>query len=53
MVIEIGGHTDSDGSENDNLRLSDRRAAAVADWLVGQGADPTRLRTADMVKPRR
>lgn len=45
MVIEIGGHTDSDGSEGDNLRLSDRRAAAVADWLVGQGADPTRLRT--------
>jgi outer membrane protein OmpA-like peptidoglycan-associated protein len=45
MVIEIGGHTDSDGSDGDNLRLSDRRAAAVADWLVGQGADPTRLRT--------
>jgi outer membrane protein OmpA-like peptidoglycan-associated protein len=45
MVIEIGGHTDSDGSDADNLRLSDRRAAAVADWLVGQGADPTRLRT--------
>ncbi len=45
IVVEIGGHTDSDGSEDDNLRLSDRRAAAVADWLVGQGADPTRLRT--------
>jgi outer membrane protein OmpA-like peptidoglycan-associated protein len=45
MKIEIGGHTDSDGSDEDNLLLSDRRARAVADWLTGQGADPSRFTT--------
>jgi outer membrane protein OmpA-like peptidoglycan-associated protein len=45
MKVEIGGHTDSDGSDAANLLLSDRRAAAVAGWLVAQGADPTRLVT--------
>jgi outer membrane protein OmpA-like peptidoglycan-associated protein/polyisoprenoid-binding protein YceI len=45
MKIEVGGHTDSDGSEAENLRLSDRRALAVAEWLVAQGADRTRLVT--------
>jgi len=45
MVIEIGGHTDSDGSDEANLRLSDRRASAVAAWLIAQGADPVRLVT--------
>lgn len=33
MVVEVGGHTDSDGSAEANLRLSERRAAAVSDYL--------------------
>lgn len=37
LNIEIGGHTDSDGSEATNRRLSERRAGAVADYLRSKG----------------
>ena len=33
----IVGHTDSDGSEEYNLKLSERRAKSVADYLATQG----------------
>ena len=33
----IVGHTDSDGSEEYNLKLSERRAKAVADYLATRG----------------
>ena len=35
--VEIGGHTDNVGSKTYNLNLSDKRAKAVYDYLVGQG----------------
>jgi outer membrane protein OmpA-like peptidoglycan-associated protein len=35
--ILVVGHTDTSGSTKYNLRLSERRAKAVADALVGQG----------------
>ncbi|WP_435414285.1 OmpA family protein [Polaribacter aestuariivivens] len=41
FVIE--GHTDSSGSAPLNLRLSEKRAIAVRDYLVKQGVDTTRL----------
>jgi OOP family OmpA-OmpF porin len=41
--MEISGHTDSDGSEADNLALSERRAGAVADYLTAAGVDAERL----------
>ena len=41
--VEIGGHTCDLGSDAYNLRLSQARAAAVADWLVAHGMDRTRL----------
>ncbi len=41
--MEISGHTDSDGSEMYNLRLSQARAQAVVDYLVSRGISPSRL----------
>lgn len=39
----IEGHTDSRGSDAYNLKLSDRRAKAVFDYLTSRGVDPARL----------
>jgi len=41
--IEISGHTDSEGSETYNQKLSEGRAAAVVGYLVSQGIDPSRI----------
>ncbi len=43
--IEVGGHTDSTGSEQYNQQLSERRAEAVKNALVQQGVNPARIRT--------
>ncbi|HVT34431.1 MAG TPA: OmpA family protein [Nevskiaceae bacterium] len=37
MQVEIAGHTDSMGSDGYNLKLSQRRAQAVVDYLVKHG----------------
>lgn len=37
LRIEVAGHTDSKGSDEYNLNLSDRRAASVRKYLVSQG----------------
>lgn len=42
-VFEIGGHTDSQGSEGGNLSLSVGRATAVRDALIARGASPVQL----------
>lgn len=39
----IEGHTNTNGSSEFNLRLSDARAFAVMNWLVDHGVDPNRL----------
>jgi flagellar motor protein MotB len=41
--IEIGGHTDNIGSSGYNLKLSDNRSKAVADYLVRAGVAKDRL----------
>jgi outer membrane protein OmpA-like peptidoglycan-associated protein len=41
--IRIEGHTDSDGSESYNQKLSQQRAKAVANFLVEVGVDQRRL----------
>ena len=41
--IRIEGHTDSDGPDDANMDLSQRRAQAVVDYLTGKGIDPARL----------
>ena len=37
--VEVTGHTDTVGSEEDNDRLSIQRAEEVLNWLVSQGFD--------------
>ena len=41
--VSVEGHTDSVGSDAYNEELSERRARAVFDYLVGQGIDASRL----------
>ena len=41
--IEIGGHTDSRGSDKYNLRLSQARAISVMAYMVNKGVDTSRL----------
>jgi outer membrane protein OmpA-like peptidoglycan-associated protein len=41
--IEIRGHTDNVGKEEDNLLLSENRAKALYDYLVLNGIDSNRL----------
>ena len=43
MKIQITGHTDSDGNEDHNLKLSEARALAVVDYLVAKGIEASRL----------
>jgi outer membrane protein OmpA-like peptidoglycan-associated protein len=43
--IEIQGHTDSRGTDEYNMGLSERRADAVRDYLASQGIDPMRMTT--------
>ncbi|HLK09896.1 MAG TPA: OmpA family protein [Candidatus Binatia bacterium] len=43
MRVAINGYTDGVGTEAYNLKLSERRARAVADYMVSQGIDRSRL----------
>lgn len=42
-AIVVQGHTDSTGSESHNEQLSERRARAVENHLVGKGIDSDRI----------
>lgn len=39
LVVKVAGHTDSDGSEANNQRLSEARAAAVKSYLEKMGVN--------------
>ncbi len=41
--IVVTGYTDSTGTYDHNIRLSEQRAMSVANYFVGQGLDPNRL----------
>jgi outer membrane protein OmpA-like peptidoglycan-associated protein len=44
-VIHVVGHTDSDGTDQHNQGLSERRGQAVSSLLANNGVPSTRLRT--------
>jgi len=46
ILISVEGHTDSDGSNEANLKLSDARAKAVVDAIVKKGIEKSRLSSA-------
>lgn len=43
VTVEIVGHTDDRGSEGGNQKLSEQRADAALEYLVGTGVDASRL----------
>lgn len=43
VKMEMGGHTDSIGSDATNLKLSQARAKSVVDYLIGHGIPAKRL----------
>ncbi len=43
IIIEIGGHTDSSGSDSHNQILSQNRAESVKDFLISKGIDSGRI----------
>lgn len=46
MTIKIESHTDSRGSADYNLKLSDKRAKATQEYLYAQGIDHKRIESA-------
>jgi len=44
FIVEIGGYTDSTGTDRYNLTLSEKRALSVVDYLVSKGILQDRLR---------
>lgn len=45
ITIELQGHTDNTGNENDNLKLSEQRTNAIKDYLVRLGVNENRITT--------
>ncbi|MBA4057058.1 MAG: adhesin, partial [Marivirga sp.] len=43
VEIEISGHTDSKGSDDYNINLSQGRSQSVVDYIISQGIDSYRL----------
>ncbi|MFV0258207.1 MAG: OmpA family protein [Acidimicrobiales bacterium] len=52
VTVEIQGHTDSDGPEDKNQQLSERRAVSVRDYLVSRGIAAERLTTVGLGETR-
>jgi peptidoglycan-associated lipoprotein len=46
ITLRVEGHADQRGSDEYNLALSNRRAAAAKRFLIEQGIGPGRLETA-------
>jgi OmpA-OmpF porin, OOP family len=46
LMVDVDGHTDSQGDEAKNQTLSENRAKAVVDYLVSKGIADSRLKSA-------
>lgn len=46
MRVELGGHTDSEGTEASNQKLSQDRSNSVRAYLIEKGIDPGRVQSA-------
>jgi flagellar motor protein MotB len=44
VVVEIGGYTDSTGTDEYNLTLSEKRAISVVNYLISKGVSSDRLK---------
>lgn len=44
LQVEISGHTDNVGKDTDNLALSQKRAAAVAEYLISRGVNAANIK---------
>jgi OOP family OmpA-OmpF porin len=45
QTIQVTGHTDALGPEPYNQKLSEKRAEAVQEFLIGKGVKPERIKT--------
>lgn len=45
MRIEVSGHTDATGNDQRNMILSENRAKSVADYLIANGVDASRIQS--------
>ncbi|MBK9487039.1 MAG: OmpA family protein [Chitinophagaceae bacterium] len=43
-IVEIGSHTDARAPFDYNIKLSQRRAQSVVDWLIARGVSKSRLK---------
>ncbi len=43
-IVEIGSHTDARAPYDYNIRLSQRRAQSVVDWLIARGINKSKLK---------
>ena len=46
LMVDIDGHTDEVGTDESNQVLSDNRAGSVKEYLIKQGVEETRLKSA-------
>lgn len=43
IPVELGSHTDCRGTDEYNMKLSERRAKSAVDYLISQGVDESRI----------
>lgn len=44
MKVELGSHTDERGTDDYNMKLSQKRAQSAVDYIVSKGIDPSKIK---------